>query len=58
MRVLAQDLADDRAADITGLVSIKNGSLTVPGRLISEIGRTAQPAEDTSEPGIAITVKP
>ncbi len=58
MRVLAQDLADDRAADITGLVSIKNGSLTVPGRLISEIGRTAQPAEDTSEPGIVITVKP
>ena len=58
MRVLAQDLANDRAEDITAFVNVKDGSLTVPGGLISETGRTAQPAKDTSEPGIVITVKP
>ena len=58
MRVLAQDLAADRAEDITAFVNVKDGSLTVPGGLISETGRSVQPEGDTSEPGMVIAVMP
>lgn len=53
-RVLAQDLAGNMAVDITGSVEINPGRLTIPGSMITEIGTSAQPAGDTSEPGLLV----
>lgn len=55
-RVLAQDLAADTAVEITKLVETDYGRLTIPGSLIAEIGTLAQPADDTSEPGLAVMI--
>ena len=52
--ILIQDLADDGAYDITDSVEIKDGEIIVCGDIISETGTTAQPKEDTSEPGAVI----
>lgn len=54
--VLMQDLAGNSAYDITDAVIFNGGKLTVPGELISEIGTSAQPEGDTSEPGVVIKV--
>ena len=51
-----QDLASDYAYDVTDRVSFAHGFLTVSGDLISEIGKSAQPASDTSEPGVVIVL--
>lgn len=56
-RVLMQDLADDCAYDITELVSFSAGKVTLPGELIHDIGTTAQPEDDTSEPGVVIRIE-
>lgn len=55
-RVLMQDLASDYAYDVTARVSFAHGFLTVSGDLISQIGKSAQPASDTSEPGVVIVL--
>ena len=52
--VLMQDLADDVAYDVTDLVSLADGVLTVGGDLISKIGTLSNPVGDTSEPGALI----
>ena len=49
-----QDLADDRAFDVTDLVTLAENQIVIPGELISRIGTSAQPVEDTSEPGVVI----
>lgn len=56
IKVLAQDLADDKAYDITAFVEISDGRITIPGNLIEEIGILAQPEGDTSEPGLVIKI--
>jgi len=53
-RVLMQDLADHTAWDVTDAVTVEGGTVTLPGELIRGIGTLAQPAEDTSEPGVMV----
>lgn len=53
-RVLMQDLASDFAYDITSKVKILDGKVIVDGKLISRIGKSSQPKDDTSEPGVII----
>lgn len=52
--VLMQDLAGERAFDITEDVSISDGTVTIPGDLIRQIGTMENPAGDTSEAGVLI----
>ena len=53
-RVLMQDLASDTALDITELVLVKNGEVTVNGEIIKDICALHQPEGDTSEPGVVV----
>lgn len=53
-QVLIQDLADDTAYDITKCVTIKDGEISIPGKLIKKFGTLSQPKNDTSEPGAII----
>ncbi len=55
--VYMQDLAADNAMDITEDVQISGGQIRIPGALIHQIGTWAQPACDTSEPGVVIQIK-
>ena len=57
IKILAQDLADDKAYDITEFVVTAGGKITVPGTVIDEIGTLAQPREDTSEPGLVLKIQ-
>ncbi len=54
--VWMQDLAGEEAFDITDDVCIRGGSIQISGALIHTIGTMAQPAEDTSEPGVLIVL--
>lgn len=56
-RVYMQDLAADRAFDVTDAVAITEGAVVFSGDLIATIGRSAQPATDTSEPGVVIVLQ-
>jgi hypothetical protein len=53
-RVLMQDLAGSEAFDVTDEVTVTDGTVTVPGKLIHRIGTMAQPDGDTSEPGVIL----
>ena len=53
-QVLMQDLAGDKAYDITEQVTFENNTLAIPGDLIHKIGTSAQPEGDTSEPGVVL----
>lgn len=53
-QVLMQDLAGEKAYDITEKVVFENNALTIPGDLIHKIGTSAQPEGDTSEPGVVL----
>ncbi|MBQ8250231.1 MAG: hypothetical protein IJY93_10205 [Clostridia bacterium] len=53
-KVLIQDLADELAYDITDDVHISENKISIPGELITKIGRISQPSDDTSEPGAVI----
>lgn len=52
--VLLQDLADVNAYDITSSITIENNRIIIPGKLIDELGTSAQPDGDTSEPAVVI----
>jgi len=56
-RVYMQDLAADRAFDVTDVVEITEGAVVFSGDLIATIGRSAQPDTDTSEPGVVIVLQ-
>jgi len=56
-RILAQDLAGNKAIDITNQVIIKNNSLIVSGRLISKIGLHNATPGDLSDPGLVIAIR-
>lgn len=55
--VLMQDIAEDNAYDITEGVKFENGTVVICGEDIYKIGTSAQPTEDTSEPGVVIKFK-
>lgn len=55
-RVLLQDLLGNEAADVTGSVSLKENSVTLPGGLIHEAGTAAGSPGDISEPGCVLRV--
>jgi len=54
--ILAQDLNADAPIDITSRVAISGKTITLPGALISEIGRLQNPAGDPSEPGLVLQI--
>ena len=54
--VLIQDLAGEKAFDVTDEVKISGNKITVSGEIISKIGRSEQPTCDTSEPGVLIKI--
>ena len=56
-RILMQDLADDRAYDVTKMVAIDDDKITISGELINKIGTIAQPDDDISEPGVVIKLE-
>jgi len=55
-RVFAQDLAGEKAVDVTHRVRIHGSALTIPGRLIDEIGRRDGTPADLSDPGMVLAV--
>lgn len=52
--VLMQDIAGEAAYDVTADVKLDGDTCVIPGDLIHKIGTSAQPADDTSEPGVVI----
>ncbi len=56
-RILAQDLAGERAEDITATAVIKDNVLTVPGALIERVGLGAASKGDTSDPGLVLVIR-
>lgn len=53
-RVFAQDLAGEKAVDVTRRVRIHGTTLTVPGRLVDEIGSRDGTPADLSDPGLVL----
>ena len=55
-RVLAQDLAGNKAIDISGLVKVRGKSLYIPGNVIRRIGLHDATPGDISAPGLVIVI--
>jgi hypothetical protein len=55
-KVLAQDLAGDKAVDITSEVTIEGCTLTIPGEVIRRVGLMASSPGDLSAPGLVIRI--
>ncbi len=53
-KIYMQDLADDKAYDITDECRLDEGSITLSGELIKRIGCLCNADGDTSEPGVAV----
>ncbi len=56
VKVLAQDIAGDRAMDITHSVKIGERDLYIPGDLISSVGLADATPGDLSDPGMILKV--
>lgn len=56
LHVMAQDLAGDKATDITSEVGIRGNKLVIPGKVISRIGLSAATEGDKSAPGMVVRV--
>jgi len=56
-RVLAQDLAGDRAVDITERVKLEGETIILPGHLLRRVGLSAASEGDISEPGLVLVIK-
>jgi hypothetical protein len=60
IKVLAQDLAGDRAKDITSQIGVEPDRiakrLVIPGALVRKIGLSARSKGDHSEPGLVIQI--
>lgn len=54
--VLMQDIAADTAYDVTEHITFADSGFVIPGEIIHDIGTSAQPGDDTSEPGAAIKI--
>jgi len=55
-KVLAQDILDHQAKDITAQVVIKDNTITLPGKLIDRIGLEKADRGDKSDPGMVISI--
>jgi hypothetical protein len=55
-RILAQDLADDRAIDISAMVDISGKTLKLFGTVIDKVGLTRATPGDLSSPGLLISI--
>jgi hypothetical protein len=53
-RIVARDLLGETDVDITSHCRISNGIISLPGDMLSEIGRSANPPGDFSSPGVAV----
>jgi hypothetical protein len=56
-QVFAQDLAGNKAIEITDLVKIKDNSILLDGELIKVTGTSAASKGDVSEPGVLLVFK-
>ncbi|MEO5714883.1 MAG: hypothetical protein ABIT37_15500 [Luteolibacter sp.] len=54
--ILAQDILDKQAKNITGQVIIKDNTITLPGNLIDRIGLERADPGDKSDPGMVISI--
>ena len=54
--ILAQDILDQQAKDITAQVTIQANTVTLPGNLIDQIGLAAATPGDKSDPGLVISI--
>ena len=54
-RIYAQDLAEDRAEDITACVRAEGNRLFISGEILNRIGMAAQ--SDESDPGLVVCLK-
>ena len=52
--VMAQDLAGDKAIDITDLIEIKGNTIKLSGELLKLVGLSAATKNDVSEPGFCL----
>ena len=55
-RVLAQDLAGDKAVDISDSVTITDNGIVIPGEILNRIGTMAATPGDISAPGVVIRI--
>jgi len=55
--VWAQDLASERAVDVTSEVRLSPHELVIPGALVQRVGLTAQTEHDLSEPGMMLAIR-
>jgi hypothetical protein len=55
-RVLAQDLAGDKAIDISSMVQVQGENLYIPGKVIRRIGLHSATPGDISAPGLVIVI--
>lgn len=55
-RVYAQDILSERAEEITQAVAVNKDVLTIPGKLLNEIGQSKADPGDLSAPGTAIRI--
>ena len=56
-RILAQDIAGDKASDITSKVTIKGNDLIITGDLIKQVGLNSASPGDVSDPGLVIAIR-
>ena len=56
-QIWAQDLAGDKATEISGRVKIDGQNLVVPGNLIDELGLSAATPADVSDPGLVFLLE-
>lgn len=57
IRILAQDLAGDRALDVTQFVQINGFEILLPGHLLEHVGLEAATAGDLSAPGVVLNLE-
>jgi hypothetical protein len=58
VRLWAQDLAGDRALDVSDRVEQRGDRIRLEGALIDEIGLSAATAGDVSDPGMVLVIEP
>jgi len=56
-KIFAQDLAGDKAIDITDLIEIKGNTIKLSGELLILVGLSAATKNDLSEPGLCLFIK-
>lgn len=55
-RVFAQDLAGDKAVDISSSVTVSDNGIVIPGEVLNRIGTMAATPGDISSPGTVIRI--